>query len=84
FQQLRDNDEYVTQLSDPLGTRSLLLNSSNPKISDVRVRMALQQGFNKQAMVEGVTSGLEEPAGTVLSKNYPYTNVDLEPITYDV
>ncbi|KQY80039.1 nickel ABC transporter substrate-binding protein [Paenibacillus sp. Root52] len=84
FQQLRDNDKYVTQLSDPVGTRSMLLNSSNPKLSDVRVRMALQQGFNKKAMVEGVTSGLEEPADTVLSKNYPYTNVDLEPITYDV
>lgn len=28
FQELRDNDKYVTQLSDPVGTRSLLLNSS--------------------------------------------------------
>ncbi|MDN8591198.1 nickel ABC transporter substrate-binding protein [Paenibacillus sp. 11B] len=84
FQQLRDNDEYVTQLSEPVGTRDLLLNSSNPKLSDVRVRMALQQGFNKKAMVEGITSGLEEPADTVLSKNYPYTNVDLKPVEYDV
>lgn len=84
FKQLREDDTYTTQLSDPVGTRSLLLNSSNPKLADVRVRMALQQGFNKQAMVEGITSGLEEPADSVLSKNYPYTNVDLEPIQYDV
>lgn len=84
FKQLRENEAYTTQLSDPVGTRSLLLNSSNPKLADVRVRMALQQGFNKQAMVEGITSGLEEPADSVLSKNYPYTNVDLEPIQYDV
>lgn len=83
FKQLRENEAYTTQLSDPVGTRSLLLNSSNPKLADVRVRMALQQGFNKQAMVEGITSGLEEPADSVLSKNYPYTNVDLEPIQYD-
>lgn len=83
FKQLRDNNEYTTQLSDPVGTRSLLLNSSNPKLSDVRVRTALHQGFNKQAMVEGITSGLEEPADSVLSKNYPYTNVDLQPIAYD-
>lgn len=60
FQQLRDNDKYVSELSDPVGTRDLLLNSSNPKLSDVRVRKALQQGFNKKAMVEGVTLGLEE------------------------
>lgn len=84
FQQLRENDKYVSELSDPVGTRDLLLNSSNPKLSDVRVRKALQQGFNKKAMVEGVTSGLEEPADTALSKNYPYTDVDLKPIEYNV
>ncbi|WP_172253641.1 nickel ABC transporter substrate-binding protein [Saccharibacillus deserti] len=83
FKQLRENKEYVSTLSDPVGTRSLLLNSSNPKLADVRVRMALHRGFNKQAMVEGITSGLEEPADTVLSKNYPYTDVELEPIGYD-
>ncbi|GGF94950.1 nickel ABC transporter, nickel/metallophore periplasmic binding protein [Paenibacillus albidus] len=84
FKLLRENDEYVTQLSDPVGTRSLLLNSSNPKLSDVKVRMALHKGFNKQVMVEGITSGLEEAADSVLSKNYPYTNVDLEPVRYDL
>ncbi|WP_342416004.1 nickel ABC transporter substrate-binding protein [Paenibacillus sp. FSL R10-2782] len=84
FKQLRDTDKYVTKLSEPVGTRSLLLNSSNPKLADLRVRLALQHGFNKQAMVEGVTSGLEEKADTVLSKNYPYTNVDLQSVDYDV
>lgn len=86
FKQLRDNKDYVTKLSDPVGTRSLLLNSSNPKLEDIRVRQALQQGFNKQAMVEGITSGLEEPADTILSKNYPYTNVDIKTAgnTYNV
>ncbi|MBJ8193167.1 nickel ABC transporter, nickel/metallophore periplasmic binding protein, partial [Bacillus cereus] len=73
FKQLRDTNQYVTTLSEPVGTRSLLLNSSNPKLAALRVRLALQHGFNKQAMVEGVTSGLEETADTVLSKNYPYT-----------
>lgn len=84
FKQLRDTNQYVTTLSEPVGTRSLLLNSSNPKLADLRVRLALQHGFNKQAMVEGVTSGLEETADTVLSKNYPYTNVNLQPVGYDV
>lgn len=84
FNQLRENDEYTTQLSEPVGTRSLLLNSSNPKLADIRVRTALHQGFNKKDMVEGITSGLEEPADSILSKNYPYTNINLTPITYDV
>lgn len=84
FKELQQNGDYDSRLSDPVGTRSLLLNSSNPKLADIRVRRALQQGFDKQAMVEGITSGLEEPADTILSKNYPYTDVDLEPIPYDV
>ncbi|TKJ93655.1 nickel ABC transporter, nickel/metallophore periplasmic binding protein [Paenibacillus sp. CFBP13512] len=84
FNQLRENQEYTTQLSEPVGTRSLLLNSSNPKLADIRVRTALNQGFNKKDMVEGITSGLEEPADSILSKNYPYTNIDLKPVTYNV
>ncbi|NGZ75043.1 nickel ABC transporter substrate-binding protein [Saccharibacillus alkalitolerans] len=84
FQELQANDEYTSKLSDPVGTRSLLLNSSNPKLADIRVRTALHQGFNKRAMVEGITSGLEEPADTILSKNYPYTDVDLKPVEYNV
>ncbi|GGN98321.1 nickel ABC transporter substrate-binding protein [Saccharibacillus kuerlensis] len=83
FKQLQENEKYVSKLSDPVGTRNLLLNSSNPKLADVRVRTALHQGFNKKAMVEGVTLGLEEPADTILSKNYPYTNVDLKAVEYD-
>ncbi len=84
FNQLRENQEYTTQLSEPVGTRSLLLNSSNPKLADIRVRTALNQGFNKKDMVEGITSGLEEPADSILSKNYPYTNIELKPVTYNV
>lgn len=84
FKQLQESDKYVSTLSDPVGTRNLLLNSSNPKLADVRVRTALHQGFDKKAMVEGVTLGLEEPADTILSKNYPYTNVDLKAVEYDV
>ncbi|OWR30956.1 nickel ABC transporter, nickel/metallophore periplasmic binding protein [Saccharibacillus sp. O23] len=84
FQELQSNEKYASQLSDPVGTRSLLLNSSNPKLADIRVRTALHQGFDKKAMVEGITSGLEEPADTILSKNYPYTDVDLTPIAYDL
>ncbi|OWA34201.1 nickel ABC transporter, nickel/metallophore periplasmic binding protein [Saccharibacillus sp. O16] len=84
FQELQANDQYTSQLSDPVGTRSLLLNSSNPKLADIRVRTALHQGFNKEAMVEGITSGLEQPADSILSTNYPYTDVQLKPIEYDV
>ncbi|PSL41003.1 nickel transport system substrate-binding protein [Planomicrobium soli] len=84
FNQLKESGEYTTDLSDPVGTRSLLLNSTNEKLADLQVRQALQHGFNKQAMVEGITLGLEEKADNILSTNFPYTNVDVNPVEYDV
>ncbi|WP_134700711.1 nickel ABC transporter substrate-binding protein [Ammoniphilus sp. YIM 78166] len=84
FSQLKESGKYVTALSQPVGTRSLLLNSTNEKLADSRVRLALHHGFNKQAMVEGITLGLEEKADNILSKNFPYTNINVEPIDYNV
>ncbi|KIV56405.1 nickel ABC transporter substrate-binding protein [Aneurinibacillus migulanus] len=84
FNQLKESGKYVTGLSQPVGTRSLLLNTSNEKLADLKVRLALQHGFNKQAMVEGITHGLEEKADNILSKNFPYTNIEAEPIEYNV
>ncbi|WP_337101299.1 nickel ABC transporter substrate-binding protein [Paenibacillus sp. YIM B09110] len=83
FNQLKESGKYTTELSDPVGTRSLLLNTTNAKLADLRVRLALQYGFNKQAMVEGVTLGLEDKADNILSTNFPYTDIDVEPIDYN-
>jgi nickel transport system substrate-binding protein len=84
FNQLKESGKYITDLSQPVGTRSLLLNTTNEKLADLRVRLALHHGFNKQAMVEGITLGLEEKADNILSKNFPYTNIDVKPIKYNV
>jgi nickel transport system substrate-binding protein len=84
FNQLQESGQYETDLSEPVGTRSLLLNTSNEKLADLRVRLALHHGFNKEAMVEGITLGLEEKADNILSTNFPYTDIDVEPIDYDV
>ncbi|MGK7377576.1 nickel ABC transporter substrate-binding protein [Planococcus sp. 1R117A] len=83
FNQLKEAGDYHTELSEPVGTRSLLLNTTNEKLADLRVRKALQHGFNKQAMVEGITLGLEEKADSILSKNFPYTDIEVEPFEYD-
>ncbi|WP_442951196.1 nickel ABC transporter substrate-binding protein [Paenibacillus sp. 481] len=84
FKQLKSSGKYETNLSEPVGTRSLVFNALNDKLADHRVRLALQHGFNKKAMVEGITAGLEDKADNILSKNYPYANLDVEPIDYHV
>ncbi|MBW5447703.1 nickel ABC transporter, nickel/metallophore periplasmic binding protein [Cohnella sp. CFH 77786] len=84
FQQLKDSGKYETGVSEPVGTRLMVMNTANAALSDLRVRLALQHGFNKQAMVDGVTAGLEEKADNILSTNFPYTDISVTPIGYDV
>ncbi|MBY0598788.1 nickel ABC transporter substrate-binding protein [Bacillus bingmayongensis] len=84
FKQLKESGKYKTSISEPVATRQLVMNTTKEQLSDIKVRLALQYGFNKQAMVEGVTSGLEEKADNILAPNLLYTNIKTTPIKYDV
>ncbi|QYR21997.1 nickel ABC transporter substrate-binding protein [Paenibacillus sp. sptzw28] len=84
YKQLEASGDYETRLSEPVATRQLVLNTTNEALSDLKVRLALQHGFNKQAMVDGVTSGFEEKADNLLSTNFPYTDISIKPVGYDV
>lgn len=85
FKQLESTGTYETSISEPVATRQLVINSAKEKLSDERVRQALNYGFNKEAMVEGITSGLEEPAGFILPTNLPYTSeIDVKSLKYNV
>jgi nickel transport system substrate-binding protein len=85
FKQLESTGSYETSISEPVATRQLVMNTNKEQLSDVRVRQALHFGFNKSAMVEGVTSGLEEKADYILPTNFPYTsNVKADTVEYNV
>ncbi|MFP5109291.1 nickel ABC transporter substrate-binding protein [Neobacillus sp. C211] len=85
FKQLESTDKYETSISEPVATRQLVMNTNREQLSDVRVRQALHYGFNKEAMVKGITSGLEEAADFILPTNLPYTSeIDVKKIGYDV
>ncbi|WP_199613735.1 nickel ABC transporter substrate-binding protein [Paenibacillus alkalitolerans] len=84
FKQLKASGKYETTLSEPVATRLIAMNTKREALSDIKVREALQYGFNKKAMVDGITGGLEENADNILSKNFPYTNIDATPLDYDV
>ncbi|WP_026562238.1 nickel ABC transporter substrate-binding protein [Bacillus sp. J37] len=84
FKQLESTGSYETSISEPIATRQLVMNTNKEQLSDIRVRQALHYGFNKEAMVEGVTSGLEEKADYILPPNFPYTsNVRATTVNYD-
>ncbi|MDQ0243430.1 nickel transport system substrate-binding protein [Bacillus fengqiuensis] len=85
FKQLESTGKYETSISEPVATRQLVMNTNREQLSDERVRQALHYGFNKEAMVKGITSGLEEEADFILPTNLPYTSdIDVTSIEYDV
>jgi nickel transport system substrate-binding protein len=85
FKQLESTGDYETSISEPVATRQLVINSTKEQLSDERVRHALHYGFNKEALVEGITSGYEEKADYILPTNLPYTKGnDAKVIDYDV
>ena len=85
FKQLEATNNYETTVSEPFATRLLVMNTRHEQLADLRVRQALHYGFNKEAMVEGITSGLEKKADYILSKNFPYTSENqAQVISYDV
>ncbi len=83
FKQLKESGKYGSKLSGPNSTRALALNSNRGPTRELKVRQALQQGFNKQAIIDGVFYGTETPADTLFAANFPYSDLNLEPYPYD-
>ncbi|MGG4442817.1 nickel ABC transporter substrate-binding protein [Brevibacillus fortis] len=84
FKFLKDTGNYETHLSEPTSTRIVQLNSNRGATKDLKVRMAIQHAFNKQAVIDRVFYGLEKKSDTLFSTNFPYSDVHVKPYEYDV
>ncbi len=84
FKQFEKDPRFGTNLSDPVSTRMLILNSASESLGDTRVRQALSHLTNKALIAERIMLGLEKPADTLLAQNVPYANIELTPYQYDV
>lgn len=77
FKALEDQGKYETEISDPIASRAILLNSNQPITKDVKVREAFQYAIDKQSIADGVLNGSESVAHTLLSPTVPYSDLDL-------
>jgi len=84
FKYLKESGNYEAHLSEPTSTRILQLNSNRGATKDIKVRMAIQHAFNKQAVIDQVFYGMEKTANTLFSPNFPYCDVPLKPYEYNV
>ncbi|WP_425475104.1 nickel ABC transporter substrate-binding protein [Brenneria uluponensis] len=80
FIALQAAGKFHTDISEPVASRALVLNSSRPITSDRQVRMALEYAVNKEALAQGVMSGSESVADTLLARSVPYANIPDLPI----
>lgn len=80
FAALQAAGRFNTLISAPIASRALVLNSSRPALSDRQVRVALQYAVDKQAIAQGVMSGSESVADTLLARTVPYANIGDVPI----
>ncbi|MBE9178144.1 nickel ABC transporter, nickel/metallophore periplasmic binding protein [Oculatella sp. LEGE 06141] len=84
FKRLQDSGEYEAEVSPPLNTRAIALNSSRGATQDLQVRQAIQHAFNKSAVIQAVFYNTEPQADTYFSNEVPYADIGLQPYAYDV
>lgn len=84
FNALKNNKKFVTQLSNPIGSRAMVLNSRQPILSDKKVRVALQYAIDKEGIAEGVLNGTETVADTLMARTTPYSDVEQKVYHYSL
>ncbi|WP_336864906.1 nickel ABC transporter substrate-binding protein [Peribacillus frigoritolerans] len=83
FQFLKNSGKYETKLSEPTATRTLLFNTNREATNDLKVRLALNHAFNKQAVIDNIFYGMEEKADTLFPPILDYTKIKIDPYEYD-
>jgi len=83
FQRYQSMDNVVTEISAPLATRALAINSNKFPTNDLNVRKAILHAVNKAALVKHIFLDIEKQAETLFSQDKPYCNIGLKPYGFD-
>ncbi len=83
FARFSQNPQYRTQLSQPIETVMLALNSAKGPTRELAVREALNYAVNKKSLIDNALYGTQQVADTLFSPTVPYANIGLKPRQYD-
>lgn len=75
---------FATDISEPISTRMLMLNTTDEILKDLKVRQALWYATDREIISEGIFSGVEIPADTIFTSSVPYGGIELRPYTYNL
>ncbi|QCR34395.1 nickel ABC transporter, nickel/metallophore periplasmic binding protein [Lysinibacillus sp. SGAir0095] len=84
FTTLQQNNQYLTEVSEPLSTRILSLNSTYGVTKYKEVRLALQHALDRQTIIDHILSGLEQEAHSLFAPGFPYSDIEIEEYEYDL
>ena len=83
FARFSQNPAIRTQLSQPIETVMLALNSTQAPTDELAVREALNYAVNKKSLIENALYGTQQVADTLFAPTVPYANIGLKPRQYD-
>ena len=83
FARFSQNPAWRTQLSAPMETVMLALNSTHAPTNELAVREALNYAVDKKTLVDGALYGTQQVADTLFAPSVPYANIGLKPRQYD-
>jgi len=83
FARFSHNPAWRTQLSQPVETVMLALNSARAPTNELAVREALNYAVNKKSLIDNALYGTQQVADTLFAPSVPYANIGLKPRHYD-
>ncbi|SCC22463.1 nickel ABC transporter substrate-binding protein [Kosakonia oryziphila] len=82
FARFSHNPVWRTQLSAPVETVMLALNSTRAPTSELAVREALNYAVDKKTLIDGALYGTQQIADTLFAPTVPYASIGLKPRSY--
>ncbi|MGX9738370.1 nickel ABC transporter substrate-binding protein [Pseudocitrobacter corydidari] len=83
FERFSHSPAWRTQLSQPIETIMLALNSAKAPTNELAVREALNHAVNKKSLIDNVLYGTQQVADTLFAPTVPYADLNLKPRQYD-
>ncbi|MGY6564901.1 MAG: nickel ABC transporter substrate-binding protein [Halomonadaceae bacterium] len=83
FERFRAMGMYTAELSEPMRTNALALNSNRGPTADRAVRLAINHAVDKDTLIDSVLYGTQRRADTLFSPNVPYADIGLEAYAFD-
>lgn len=79
-----DSEEFSTEISEPISSRVMMINTQDEILGDVKVRQALQYATDRETISKSIFSGIETPADTLFASTVPHADINLTPYSYNL